>query len=212
MRQALLPLLLIVVLSGCETLGFDSGPSASIEDRSGPGSGATTSQGKAGATPSGPVATGGVETAGLGGVTPGAQPLDAKPLDGSVATGGSKAADPRKDPASPLFKRSIYFDYDSFIVRDEYRPMIEAHAAYLMSRSPSRVILQGNADSRGSREYNLALGQKRAEAVLKALSVLGVKEEQLEAVSFGEEKPRAAGETDADFAENRRVDVVYTDE
>mgnify|MGYP001765162368 CR=1 FL=1 len=213
MRHALFPLLLIAVLSGCETLGFDSGPSASIEDRSGSGTGATaaTVPSKGGATPSGTAATGGVETAGLGGVAPGAQPLDAKPLDGTV-TAGAKGADPRKDPASPLSKRSIYFDYDSFVVRDEYRPVIEAHAAYLMGHRSARVILQGNADSRGSREYNLALGQKRAEAVLKALSVLGVQEEQLEAVSFGEEKPRAAGETDADFAENRRADVVYTDE
>ena len=213
MKHSLLPLLLIVALSGCETLGL-SDKSASIEDRNAsgaqPGGSATASPKGSGASTAG-VAGPGVETSGLGGGSISGQPLDAKPLDGSASV-GMKGADPRKDPASPLSKRSIYFDYDSYTVRDEYRPVIEAHAAYLMTRKNARVILQGNADSRGSREYNLALGQKRAEAVRKALAVQGVQEEQLEAVSFGEEKPRAVGETEQDFAENRRTDIVYGDE
>ena len=90
--------------------------------------------------------------------------------------------------------------------------MLEAHAGYLVAKRDARVILQGNADERGSREYNLALGQKRAEAVRKALSVLGVKEAQMEAISFGEEKPRNEADTEAAYAENRRTDVVYGDE
>jgi peptidoglycan-associated lipoprotein len=98
------------------------------------------------------------------------------------------------------------------VVKDEYRPVIEAHAAYLAKKSDSRIVIQGNADERGSREYNLALGQKRAESVRKAFAILGVKEAQIEAVSFGEEKPRRVGATEEDYAENRRADIVYGDE
>ena len=133
-------------------------------------------------------------------------------VGGAGVSGSAMGADPRKDPASPLSKRSIYFDFDSFVVKDEYRPTLEAHAGYLKSKRDARVILQGNADDRGSREYNLALGQKRAEAVRKALSVLGVSDSQMEAISLGEEKPRNTGNTEAAYAENRRTDVVYGDE
>ena len=106
----------------------------------------------------------------------------------------------------------MFFDYDSFMVKDEYRSMLEAHAGYLLSKRDARVILQGNTDERGSREYNLALGQQRAEAVRKALAVLGVGEGQMEAVSFGEEKPRNEADSDEAHAQNRRTDVVYADE
>jgi peptidoglycan-associated lipoprotein len=98
------------------------------------------------------------------------------------------------------------------VVKDEYRPVIEAHAGYLLSKRDARVILQGNADERGSREYNLALGQKRAEAVRKALGVLGVSNAQVEAISFGEEKPRNPASNEAAYSENRRADLVYGDE
>ena len=111
-----------------------------------------------------------------------------------------------------LSKRSIYFDFDSFVVKDEYRPVLEAHAGYLASKRGARVILQGNADERGSREYNLALGQKRAEAVRRALTLVGATDAQIEAVSFGEESPAVAADTEAAYAENRRTDVVYGDE
>jgi peptidoglycan-associated lipoprotein len=117
--------------------------------------------------------------------------------------------DPLNDPASPLSKRSIYFDYDSFIIKDEFRSVVEAHARFLNSNKQRKVLIQGNTDERGSREYNLALGQKRAEAVRKALQSLGVAEGQLEAVSLGEEKPRATGTDEASLAENRRADMVY---
>ena len=130
----------------------------------------------------------------------------------SVSGSNISANDPRKDPANALSKRSIFFDYDSFEVKDTYRPVLEAHAGYLMSKRDSKAIIQGNTDDRGSREYNLALGQKRAEAVRKALAVMGVTEAQLEAVSFGEEKPRTEGNTEAAYADNRRADIVYSDE
>ncbi len=117
--------------------------------------------------------------------------------------------DPMNDPANPLSKRSVYFDYDSFSVKDEFKTVVEAHAKYLNTNKSRKVIIQGNTDERGSREYNLALGQKRAEAVRRALAALGVPDAQLEAVSLGEEKPKSTGSDDASFAENRRADLVY---
>ncbi len=119
------------------------------------------------------------------------------------------ARDPLNDPNSPLSRRSIYFDFDSFTIRDEFRATVEAHARYLTANKNRKVIIQGNTDERGSREYNLALGQKRAEAVRKALVALGVPDAQLEAVSLGEEKPRSTGNDDASRAENRRADLAY---
>lgn len=128
---------------------------------------------------------------------------------GAQVGGGSVARDPLNDPASPLSRRSIYFDFDSFTIRDDFRATIEAHARYLSANKGRKVVIQGNTDERGSREYNLALGQKRAEAVRKALIALGVSDAQLEAVSLGEEKPRATSGDDNARAENRRADLVY---
>jgi peptidoglycan-associated lipoprotein len=119
------------------------------------------------------------------------------------------ADDPLKDPNSPLAKRSVYFDYDSFVLKDEFRPVVEAHAKYLNTNRSRKVIVQGNTDERGSREYNLALGQKRAEVVRKSLLTLGVSDAQIEAVSLGEEKPKSQGLDEAAFAENRRADLAY---
>ena len=133
-------------------------------------------------------------------------------VDGAGVAGSALPGDPRNDPGSPLSTRSIMFDFDSYEVKAEYRPVLQAHAGYLQSKGDARVILQGFADERGSREYNLALGQKRAEAVRKALAVLGVGDAQMEAVSFGEEKPRNEGNTEEAYAENRRTDLVYSDE
>lgn len=118
-------------------------------------------------------------------------------------------ADPLDDPDSLLAQRSIFFDYDSFTIDDQYRPIVEAHARYLVENPGRTVVLQGNTDERGSREYNLALGQKRAEAVRRAMAVLGVNEAQVEAVSFGEERPRAISQNEDAYAENRRTDMVY---
>jgi len=122
------------------------------------------------------------------------------------------AANPLTDPSNILSKRNVYFDLDSFSVKDEYKPMIEAHAQYLKQNGKAKVFLQGNCDERGSREYNIALGQKRAEAVRKMMSVLGVSESQMETVSFGEEKPKSEGHDEAAWAQNRRADVVYQGE
>jgi peptidoglycan-associated lipoprotein len=182
------------------------GPVASIEDRNAPAKGAKTAPG---ATTTGTTAADkGVETSALPASGVSGSGVEGKALEGSVAAG----KDPRKDPASPLSKRSIYFDFDSYVVKDDYRPMVEAHAAYLVAHKDAKIVLQGNTDDRGSREYNLALGQRRAESVRKALSVLGANDAQMEAVSFGEEKPRAAGDTEQAYAENRRVDIIYNDE
>jgi peptidoglycan-associated lipoprotein len=119
---------------------------------------------------------------------------------------------PLKDPANILSKRSVYFDFDKYDVKDEYKPMIEAHAKYVKEHGDTRVTLQGNTDERGSREYNIALGQRRAESVKKMMTVLGVADRQIETVSFGEEKPRATCHDESCWKENRRTDIVYPGE
>ncbi|CAH2782246.1 MAG: Tol-Pal system peptidoglycan-associated lipoprotein PAL [Candidatus Burkholderia crenata] len=117
--------------------------------------------------------------------------------------------DPLNDPNSPLAKRSIYFNFDSYAVRDDYQPLLQQHAQYLKSHPDHHVLIQGNTDERGTSEYNLALGQKRAEAVRRAMSLLGVADTQMEAVSLGKEKPQATGHDEASWAQNRRADLVY---
>jgi peptidoglycan-associated lipoprotein len=119
------------------------------------------------------------------------------------------AIDPLSDPNSPLAKRSVYYDFDSSEIRDEFKPLIQAHAGYLKAHSTTQVKVEGNCDERGSREYNLALGQKRAEAVKSALKLLGVTDDQVEAVSWGEERPAAPGHDESAWAKNRRSDIVY---
>ena len=116
---------------------------------------------------------------------------------------------PLNDPNSPLAKRSIYFDFDSYAVRDDYQPLLQQHAQYLKSHPDRHVLIQGNTDERGTSEYNLALGQKRAEAVRRAMSLLGVADSQMEAVSLGKEKPQATGHDESSWAQNRRADLAY---
>lgn len=110
-------------------------------------------------------------------------------------------------PAS--LSRTIYFDFDSFTVRPEFAATLEGHARFLNADRSRSVVLEGHTDERGGREYNLALGQKRAEAVRRALSLLGVSDAQMEAVSFGKEKPANAGSTEEAFSQNRRVELSY---
>jgi len=117
-----------------------------------------------------------------------------------------------KDPKNILSKRSIFFDYDSNLVKEEYRPLVAAHARYLTQNRNAKMIIQGNTDERGSREYNLALGQRRSDAVKQMMTVLGVEAPRVETVSFGEEKPRAQGSTEVAYSENRRADIVYQGE
>jgi peptidoglycan-associated lipoprotein len=104
--------------------------------------------------------------------------------------------------------RIVYFDYDSFVVKDEFRPVVEGNARQLSADRKLRMSIEGHTDERGGREYNLALGQKRSEAVLKALTLLGANEAQLEAVSFGKERPAVQGSDEAAFAKNRRAEIV----
>ena len=117
---------------------------------------------------------------------------------------------PGMDGEQPAaLSRIVYFDYDSFEVRPEFMGALEANAKYLKANSNRKVGLEGHTDERGGREYNLALGQKRAEAVRRSLALLGVSDAQMEAVSFGEEKPAAFGTDEASYAKNRRVELTY---
>ena len=143
--------------------------------------------------PAGGATTSGAGTSGVSG-TPGA------------------AAAALRDPNNILSKRNIYFDFDEFVIKDQYKPIIEAHAKYLQANRNARATLQGNSDERGTREYNIALGQKRADAVKNLMLLLGATEIQIETVSFGKEKPRREGHDETSWAENRRVDIVHAGE
>lgn len=117
-----------------------------------------------------------------------------------------------KDPKSPLSKRSVFFDFDQYIIKDEFKLLLEQHGKFLAANQQIKMRIQGNADGRGSREYNLALGQKRAEAVKKTVLLNGGKEDQVEAVSLGKEKPRCTESTEECWAQNRRGDMLYSGE
>jgi peptidoglycan-associated lipoprotein len=108
-----------------------------------------------------------------------------------------------------LAKRSIYFDFDSFEVKPEFQSVLDAHGKNLIGNKNQKIIIQGNTDERGGREYNLALGAKRAESVRKVLNVMGVSDNQIETVSFGKEKPKATGRNEESYSENRRADIIY---
>ncbi|TAK68130.1 MAG: peptidoglycan-associated lipoprotein Pal [Betaproteobacteria bacterium] len=114
-----------------------------------------------------------------------------------------------KDPNNILSKRSVYYDYDKYDVKDEYKPLLQAHARYLAQNRNARMLIQGNCDERGSREYNIALGQKRADGVKKMLLLMGAQESQVESVSLGEEKPRCTESTEVCYSQNRRSDMLY---
>lgn len=145
------------------------------------------------------------------GAASGVKPADPKADPRAVASVDAtpRALDPLNDPASPLAKRSIFFDFDSFVVKPEYQSVVEAHGKFLVANPNRKVTIEGHADERGSREYNLALGQKRADAVKSRLRLLGVQESQIETVSFGEEKPMALGSNEEAWAQNRRADLNY---
>jgi peptidoglycan-associated lipoprotein len=117
--------------------------------------------------------------------------------------------DPLNNPGGALAKRSVFFDFDQYLVREDGKPVVQNHSAYMSKHAGRKILIQGNTDEVGGTEYNLALGQKRAEAVRKAMEALGVAPNQLEAVSLGEEKPRAQGSSEAAHAQNRRADLVY---
>jgi peptidoglycan-associated lipoprotein len=135
-------------------------------------------------------------------------PVGEKPLP-PTTRGGANAL---KDPSSPLSKRSVFFDYDNDAVKDEYRPLVQAHAKYLADNASARMLIQGNCDERGSREYNIALGQRRADNLKRMLLLFGARENQIETVSLGEEKPRCNDQSEACYQQNRRDDMLYNGE
>ncbi|QTD44469.1 peptidoglycan-associated lipoprotein Pal [Ottowia testudinis] len=121
-----------------------------------------------------------------------------------------QAGQPATDAAGPAgVGRVIYFDFDSFSVKPEYQSLVDQHARFLQGNRGRTVAVEGHTDERGSREYNLALGQKRAEAVRRALTLVGATDAQIEAVSFGEEKPAVSGSTEDAYSQNRRVEIRY---
>lgn len=119
---------------------------------------------------------------------------------------------PLTDPASILSRRSIFYDLDQYDIKDQYKDLIEAHARYLRDNPGAKILIQGNTDERGGREYNVALGQRRSDGVKKTLLLLGAKESQIESVSLGEEKPRAEGHDEQAWSQNRRSDILYQGE
>jgi peptidoglycan-associated lipoprotein len=181
MKRFLIAAGLAAVLAGCSSTPIEEG--APVEDR-----GATT-------TPP-PATSTGVTTA----------PLSASEMERQRMEADKKLL---TDPSSPLSKRSVFFDYDSDRIRDEFKSLVEAHAKFLRDRPYQRMLIQGNADDRGSREYNLALGQRRADALKRALVTLGAGDKQVEAASLGEEKPRCTDQTETCWAQNRRGDMLY---
>jgi peptidoglycan-associated lipoprotein len=131
---------------------------------------------------------------------------------GGVTGSATASGNPLRDPRSILSKRSVYFDFDRYEVKDEFKPLVEAHAKYLAGNKSARMTVQGNCDERGSREYNIALGQRRADQVKRMMALYGATDGQVETVSFGKEKPRNQGHDEAAWAENRRDDMVYAGE
>jgi len=173
------------VLSGCASgVKLDDVP---VEDKSATSAGARTAAGA------------GVAVQGIGAGQGGAQT--------GIPTVSVEAKAAGQGPVGVA--HVVFFDYDSFVVRSEARPVIESHARFLQANKQRKANLEGHTDERGGREYNLALGQKRAEAVRQALTLLGVSDAQIEAVSYGKEKPAAQGASEADYAKNRRVEIRY---
>jgi peptidoglycan-associated lipoprotein len=143
------------------------------------------------------------------GSTPQATSTATRPQQGSGV--GSNAVAPvaiaGSGSAAVNLGRVVYFDYDSFVVKEDFRSLIESHAKVLSTNKGKRMVVEGHTDERGGREYNLALGQKRAEAVAKSLALLGANDAQLEAVSFGKERPAATGSDEGAWAKNRRAEL-----
>ena len=146
-----------------------------------------------------------------------AAPVESRTTGSNAKPGGSTAntsptqvasVDLTKSPASAELSRVVYFDYDSFVIKDEFRPVVEAQAKVLSADRAKKLQVEGHTDERGGSEYNLALGQKRAESVAKALKLLGVNDGQVEAVSFGKERPAVQGSDEAAWAKNRRAELA----
>ena len=186
-KSLVMSVVLVSLLAACSSKPVKEEPKAAVEDKSPVAAQSTTKPAAAPSAASSDAAT-----------TPVAQ--------------STSAVNPLTDPGNILSKRSIYFDYDKDEVKAEYRALVEAHAKYLVANPNARLAVQGNADDRGSREYNLALGQRRAAAVKKVLNVYGASDKQIETVSYGEEKPRCNEAAESCWSQNRRADIVYAGE
>lgn len=172
----------LIVITGCTSTGTKtSSQAAAVEDQS--------------------TSASGTENTGSSAQTYGTESRDTTKMDAL------------EDPSHPLYnllqERTIYFDYDKSEIQDQYRNIIEAHATYLSEHPDVTVTLEGHTDERGSREYNLALGERRAIAVQRQLTLLGVQPSQIRTVSYGEERPVALGHDESAWSKNRRVEIVY---
>ena len=186
MKQTLIVSSLLALLSGCSSTKLDSDvpvetrPTAATSSGSGSANAGQADAGRSSAAPGG---------AAQSAVTP----VDLTKVAPVVASN---------------LPRVIYFDFDSYVVKEEYRPAIETYAKLLAQERNKRLAIEGHTDERGGREYNLALGQKRAEAVAKSLALFGAKDAQLDAVSFGKERPAVQGSDESAWAKNRRAELT----
>ena|SRR5688572_13668022 len=184
-RNAALAAAIVLALAGCTTVPEEERTAPSVESRDLPRGAAPSAQASA-------------------------SPRSSVP--GTMAGTPSTSASTGKAAGGVPGQRAVYFDYDQFDVKPEYRPLIEAHARYLRENGGAKTLIQGHADERGSREYNVALGQRRAESVKKMLTLLGANEKQVEAVSLGEEKPACAQHSENCWSQNRRGALLYPGE
>jgi len=183
MKKLMLASVLVALLAGCAS-GVRLDDAAPVEDRAGTA-----------VKPGGTAGSEGASSQGSGVNSRDVAPVDLS-KSGQVGPG-------------PAGSRVVYFDYDSFVIKPEFQSVLDAQARYLKADKTRKASIEGHTDERGGREYNLALGQKRAEAVRRALSLLGVADAQLDAVSYGKEKPAAVGSDEASLAKNRRAEVTY---
>ncbi|WP_298831549.1 peptidoglycan-associated lipoprotein Pal [uncultured Piscinibacter sp.] len=151
----------------------------------------------------------------------GKAPVESRSTTGSTAGAGGASSGTSQSQVTPVdlakadaaamsnLPRVVFFDFDSYVVKDQYRTTVEANAKVLSADRKKKVTIEGHTDERGGREYNLALGQKRAEAVQRALALLGAADSQMEAVSFGKERPAVQGSDESAWAKNRRAELVY---
>ena len=183
MRKIISGILIAMTMAACSSAPTKEQDGAAVEDRS----------------PQKPVAQ---------------KPIDVapSPVTPAAAESGTVLDAALSDPSNILSKRLVYFDFDSNLVKEEFRPLVTAHAQYLRGKAAARMIIQGHTDERGSREYNLALGQRRSDAVKQMMAVLGADAARIETVSYGEEKPAAQGTSETAFAQNRRAQIVYQGE
>jgi peptidoglycan-associated lipoprotein len=221
MKKILFTLLIALTVIGCATrkpAPISDGKKAQVEEKSigvdsaGGGAGKAGAGGQGGAGSNVDGSADGTGSDGIRGTTAGAGGAGVDGNSSSGAAGAGGGVTPGANATGNLAQRSIYFDYDSFSVKDEHKPILQAHAKFLVENAGAKIYLQGHTDERGSREYNLALGQKRADAVRRVMAVLGVKENQVESVSYGEEKPKNSGHDEAAYVQNRRADIVYQGE